>query len=159
MFVGAFALAGVTLDAFAAEAPVIARGASNVSGRLDLTSKGETLVLAGSLKSLNPGTYEVVLMPACPPEPRPTDLKSGRVREDLRSGRERKKIEGRRASAGTFIANDREKATFEMTLSRSQLTGWSRMSVGLLEGDDVNPPLSDPFGLVACTPFASPGAP
>lgn len=137
-------------------ASVFARGASRVSGELELSETGESVIVQGRLRGMTPGPYRVVFMPKCPPEPRPTDLSSGRVNEDRRSGLERVPIPGPTVAGGSFIASDRERAEVEIMVDRERLAGWSRIAVGLLEGDMVNPPLSDRYGLIACTAFVRP---
>jgi hypothetical protein len=140
------------IAATAMAAPVLQRGASNVSGELSLVTEGRSVRVQGELRGLSPGEYRVLLLPECPPEPRPAELRTGEVPEDRRSGLERKPIPTTVRRAGSFIADDRD-AEIDLSISRTRVAGWPRVAVALLEGDTVNPPLSGPYGLVACTPF------
>lgn len=133
-------------------APVMARGASNVSGDLSLATEGRSVSVQAELRGLNLGEYEVLLLPRCPPDPRPTELRTGEVPEDRRAGRDRKTIPYAVRRAGSFIANDRD-VEVDVSVPRTRVAGWPRVAVAILEGDTVNPPLSGPYGLIACTPF------
>jgi hypothetical protein len=148
LLIVALMLAGTAANA----APVLARGASNVSGDLNLVTEGRRVSVQGELRGLNQGEYRVLLLPRCPPDPRPVELRTGEVPEDRRAGLDRKSIPYAVRRAGSFIANDRD-VEVDVSVSRTRVAGWPRVAVAILEGDTVNPPLSGPYGLVACTPY------
>jgi len=133
-------------------ARVLQRGASNVSGTLEVVTAGRSVTVKGELLGLNQGGYDILLLPRCPPDPRPLELRTGEIPQDRRSSAEHETIPSTVRSAGSFIANDRS-AEIDLSVPRTRVAGWPRVAVAVREHENVNPHLSDRYGLIACTPF------
>ncbi|NJK88657.1 MAG: hypothetical protein HC923_04145 [Myxococcales bacterium] len=136
----------------ASAVPLSARGASNVSGEVRLRSEQGVIRAELDLLGISPGRYRVLLLPFCPPEPRPLELRTGEVPMDRREGQEHLKLEMTVIALGSMIVSDRSESKTVVSYSDRDLERLGSAALAIRELD-VNPALADAYGLIACTPI------
>ncbi len=146
---GAFGLVsgvGLASDRGASKSTFNGRGASNVTGwvRRDATH------LEVEIRNAVPGAYRIGVAVRCPREEKPSDVRTGRVAPDRRSGLQQQPLEMEAFDLGALIVDDRTPTRAQFVLpSVAKRRGLN--AVLIREEEGVSPSLSDRFGLVACT--------
>jgi hypothetical protein len=124
------------------------RGASSLTGTVNVKKSGRQTELEVVVKGVGRGRYSVGMTPNGCPAQVPTEVLLGESDTDELRVEERRHVQGTKV-LGELDVDDRGEGRLETSLSKEQM-GQDVVAVFIREEGAVNPPLGDKFGIVGC---------